>query len=116
MYQARSENAILAEALASGNDLYDLQPITGVDLAAGKLRRRHRLAVVLDDHAAREEALGDQELLDRARKLGYYRPAISGDVGSVGTRGNFGCIRHVALTPLAPHPSPSTPAHSPAAG
>ena len=55
--------------LAARDNLHDLQAVPGPELALGEFRRRHRLAVVLDHHAARPEVLGDQELLERAGEL-----------------------------------------------
>jgi hypothetical protein len=49
---------------ATGDDLYNLQPIAWTKLAAGELRGRDGVAIVLDDHAAREKLLSDEELLD----------------------------------------------------
>ena len=40
---------------AAGYNLNDLQTIAGDKLTAGKLGRSDRFAIVLDDHAARQE-------------------------------------------------------------
>ena len=50
--------------LTSRHDLHDLQPVPRAELAPGELRWRDGFAVVLDDHTARREILGGQELLN----------------------------------------------------
>src|SRR5262245_54255675 len=42
-----------ATALSACDDLYDLQPVAGLKLPPGKLRRRNRFAIVFNHHAAR---------------------------------------------------------------
>ena len=64
---------------ASGDDPDDFQPVTGLKLAFGKLRRGNGLAVVFDDDAPRQELLGDQEFLERARQARLDVPAIGDD-------------------------------------
>src|SRR5262249_42117527 len=58
-----STSAALPES-AAGDDLHDFQPVTRSELAPRKLGGRHSLAVVLDDDAAREQALRDEERFD----------------------------------------------------
>ena len=50
--------------LAASDDFHDLQPVAGIELALLKFRRSDRLTIVLDDHAARQQTLRDEEFLD----------------------------------------------------
>jgi hypothetical protein len=54
--------------LPTRHDLHDLHPVPRPNLSMGEFGWSHRLAVVLHYDTAREQLLGEQEFLDRARK------------------------------------------------
>src|SRR5207244_982067 len=64
---------------SSRDNLHDLQPVAGVELALRKFRRRDRLAVVLHHHAARQQTLRNQKFLEGAGERGRHWPAVGGD-------------------------------------
>ena len=63
----------------ASDDLYDLKAIPGIDLAAGKFRRRDGVAVMFHHHAARQKILGEEKLFERARQARGDGLAIGGD-------------------------------------
>ncbi len=54
---------------ATCHDFNDFQPVASRKLTLGKFRRGNRLSVVFDHHAARQEFLRHEELLDGAGQL-----------------------------------------------
>src|ERR1039458_3700279 len=86
-----------------GDDLHNLQPVACAKLALGEFRWRHGFAVVLHHHAARQEFLRDQELLDRAGNRVLNGLPVGDDVSALhnwrcAVRG--GCRRHFAARPM----------------
>ena len=71
----------LLPRLAARDDFDDFEAIAGLELAVRKFGRGDGLAVVLDDDAAGHKVLGNQELVERARKVPLYLAAISDDEG-----------------------------------
>jgi hypothetical protein len=65
----------------SGDDFDDFEAVARLDLALGKFGRGDGFAVVFDDYAAGEEILGDQKLVEWARKIAFDPPVIGDDKG-----------------------------------
>ena len=63
----------------SGDNFNNFQTITRLEPALGKFRRSNRLAVVLHDHAARQQIPGDEKFLQRTRQLRLNRFSIGDD-------------------------------------
>ncbi len=63
----------------SRNYLHNLQPISRLKLAMGKFRGRHRIAVVLHDHTARQKILRDEKFLNRTRKFCFDWLSVGDD-------------------------------------
>ena len=63
----------------AGDDFDNFQPVTRIEPAPGKFRRRNRLAVVLHHHAPRQQVLRNQKFLNRARQLRLDRLSVGGD-------------------------------------
>ena len=62
----------------AGHDFHNLQPVAGLQRAAGKLGGSHGLAVVFHDHAARQQLLRHQKFLEGAGELRRGGPAVGG--------------------------------------
>ena len=69
--------------LPAGDDLHDLQPVARLELALGELRRGYSFAIMLHHHAARQELLCDQKVLDGAGKLALDLLAVGDDKAMV---------------------------------
>src|SRR5439155_26607 len=67
--------------LTARDDLDDLQAVAGGELPLRELGRRDGLAIVLDDDAAREQALRDEERLDGAGERRRGGLAVGDDAG-----------------------------------
>jgi hypothetical protein len=61
------------------NDLHDFEAIAGFKLAMRKFRRRHGIAIVFHDHAAREKVLRDEKFFNRAGQGRFDWFAVGGD-------------------------------------
>ena len=77
-WQLQGQRFVRADSTAR-DDFYYLQPVARVEPTPGKFRRRDRLAIVLDDDAARQKLLRDQEFLKGARQLRLNRLSVGGD-------------------------------------
>ena len=71
----------------------------GVQLAFGEFGRGNRIAVVLDDDAAREKVLRDEEFLERARQLSRHLLAIRDDTTATHRENPKAEIREVIAKP-----------------
>ena len=65
--------------LTARDDLHDFQPVAGLNLTLGKLRRRDRLAIVLHHHAARQKLLRHEKFFQRAGQFGGEGLAVRDD-------------------------------------
>src|SRR4051794_12329250 len=66
-------------ASSARNNLHNLKPIAGFQLAMRKFRRRHRLAIVFHYHASGQKILREEKLFKRARKFCFDWFAVGGD-------------------------------------
>ena len=78
-----SEHQLPSFGSSARDDVDDFQAVPHVDGALGKLRRRNRLAVMLDDHAARQQLLRLQKDFERAGERCRYGLAIGNDGGFI---------------------------------
>ena len=63
--------------LASRNNLHNFEAIARLDFPAIELGRGNGLAVMLDDNAARQQSLSEQEFVERAGVGQLSLPSIS---------------------------------------
>ena len=63
----------------ASNDFHDFEAIAGFELAMGKFRGRHGVAVVFHYDTARQKILRDEKLFNRAGKFCFDWFSVGGD-------------------------------------
>ena len=65
------------------HNLHNLQAVSCLEPAFGKLRRRDGLTVVFHHHAARQQTLRHEKLFDRTRQRGRDGQAVGDDADAI---------------------------------
>jgi hypothetical protein len=85
--------------LPSRDDAYDFESVIGVQLPLREFGRSDRVAVMLDNDAARKKVLRDQELLQRAGELSPHLLAIRDNATAMHEKNPKSEIREAIAAP-----------------